>query len=425
MALVLPCEQHIFCGQPFQPGGARRLPVGDLDLASTEGIEPVEGDSGQERVLVFEVMVGRACRDTGASGDCTKCDGVDVGIGDELEGRVDQRPAKVAMVLSDSPIHTDMFDSVQLACQDKQCSTHREGKQMAGSDASAVFRVGGRPVTVHALHSGTVTIKRSHARGCLPERSPSLLRLLAILADRRFAAPMPIFSYVVDHPEGLFVIDAGASPTYNDLESWRTDPRSRVVFWSFIRLDVGPGGALPDRLATIGLPPNRARAVVLTHQHIDHTGSIPAFDGVDVWTTRAEDAAADRIGALHWRWRTADTRIRHVDTEGEPGELGPTVALTTDGALQATCTPGHTPGSVTVRLRTDDTDVWFTGDTSFTAEHMNPSAPTAGIHSDMRAVRALQARLQDAGMLLPSHDPGVPARLREYRVGSGSSGPAA
>ena len=278
--------------------------------------------------------------------------------------------------------------------------------------AAASFTVNARPVTVHAFHTGTVTIKCSHARGPLPERTPSALRFLAILADRRFAAPMPIWSYAVEHPDGVYVIDTGAATDYNDPRSWRAEPRTRAIIQSFIRLDVGDGETLPDRLRDVGLAAGDTRAVVLTHQHLDHTGTVPAFDGVDVWTTRAEDAAAGRIGALQWRWRDAATRIRHVDAEGAPGELGPTVSLTADRTLQAIHTPGHTPGSVTVRLRTDQTDVWFTGDTAFTAAGMDPCAPTAGIHTDLRKVRALQARLRGAGLLLPSHDPDVPDRLR-------------
>jgi N-acyl homoserine lactone hydrolase len=276
--------------------------------------------------------------------------------------------------------------------------------------AKADFTVAGRSVTVHALHCGAVTIKRCHANCCLPERTPSLLRFLAILADRRFAEPMPIWCYAVEHPDGVFVVDAGASPSSNDARSWRPDPRTAAVIRSFIKLDVCTGQTLPERLADAGLAPSAVRAVVLTHQHIDHTGTVPDFQ-TDIWTTRAEDAAASRIGALHWRWRDNSTRIRYVDVEGSAGDLGPTVALTGDGALTAVHTPGHTPGSVTVRLRTDQIDIWFTGDTAFTAAGMDPAAPTAGIHSDMRQVRNLQARLRAAGLLLPSHDPGVPDRL--------------
>ncbi len=277
--------------------------------------------------------------------------------------------------------------------------------------ARAAFTANGRPVTVHALHAGTVTVKRCHANCCLPERSPTPLRLLAILADRRFADPMPIWSYAIEHPEGLFVIDAGASASYNDPESWRGAPRRDSMIRSFIKLDVAGGGTVPDRLRQIGLAATDARALILTHQHVDHTGTVPAFAGVDIWTTRAEDTAAPRIGALHWRWRDAHTHFRYIDDEGAASDPGTAVTLTKDGTLTAIHTPGHTPGSVSVRLRTDQTDIWLTGDTSFTAAGMDPASPTAGIHSDMAQVRALQARLQYAGVILPSHDPDVPERL--------------
>jgi glyoxylase-like metal-dependent hydrolase (beta-lactamase superfamily II) len=183
---------------------------------------------------------------------------------------------------------------------------------------------------------------------------------------------------------------------------------------SFIKLDVRDGEALPDRLVSAGLRPEDVRAVILTHQHVDHTGMVPAFPAADIWTTHAEDAAANRIGALHWRWRDTTTAIRHVDVEGRDTDRGVAVTLTRDGALTAIHTPGHTPGSVTARLRTDQADIWFTGDTSFTAAGMDPAAPTAGIHSDIGQVRRLQARLRDAGLLLPSHDPGVADRLDEH-----------
>lgn len=277
--------------------------------------------------------------------------------------------------------------------------------------AVATFTVGSNRVRVHALRCGTVSIKQCHAVCCVPERTPAMLRFLAILADRRFAEPMPIWCYAIEHPEGLFVVDAGADPSYNDRDSWKRHPRTERFIRSFIKLAVRDGEALPDRMEAVGLHSRDVRALVLTHQHVDHTGTVPAFPDADIWTTQAEDAAANRIGALHWRWRDRATRIRYVDTDGAATDLGHTVTLTSDGTLTATHTPGHTPGSVTVRLRTDQTDVWFSGDTSFTENGMDPAAPTAGIHSDIRQVRALQARLRGRGLILPSHDPGVPQRL--------------
>jgi glyoxylase-like metal-dependent hydrolase (beta-lactamase superfamily II) len=194
----------------------------------------------------------------------------------------------------------------------------------------------------------------------------------------------------------------------------------------FIRLDAAPDEGLVARLAAVGITPGQITTLALTHQHADHTAAVPAFPGADVWTSRAEDAAGAQIGALPWRWRTAGTRIRHVDVEGRPSEsgLGVAVPLLPDGSVEAIHTPGHTPGSLTVRLRADQGEVLFTGDTSFTAATLDPSAPTAGIHTDLSAVRALQTRLRDwlarrpNAQVLPSHDWDVGARLAGARLSS-------
>ena len=170
----------------------------------------------------------------------------------------------------------------------------------------------GRPGRITAIPTGTVTIKRCHHSGVLPESTPYMLRFVAILLDWDWAAPMPVWTYVVEHPEGVFLIDAGASPRYRDPEAWFFDPVSRRLVQSFIRLDVQNDEALPARLRALGIGPEAVRGVVLTHQHVDHTGSVPEFPTADIWTTREEDAAAQSIGAMHPLWRSATTRLRYV-----------------------------------------------------------------------------------------------------------------
>lgn len=419
LGLVARRESHILLDHFLKLPASRLRSAKSLQLHPRQGVEAVPGHGCQKGVLVGEMMVRRGRGDAGPSRHSAQRDVIGSGLGDKFECGSDQSLAEISVMLPDCASHTQRLTAFNTESQDEHCSTTQDGMPML-SHATARFTADGRDLAVHAMLCGMVTVKRSHAVCCLPERTPAPLRFLTILADRRFAEPMPIWCYAVEHSEGLFVIDAGAEPSYNDDDSWAPDPRTGAVIRSFIRLNVRDGETLPARLVSAGLAPADVRAVVLTHQHIDHTGTVPAFPSAEIWTTEAEDAAANRIGALHWRWRDTATTIRYVDRDGEAGDLGATVNLTDDGRLTVIHTPGHTPGSVTVRLRTDQADIWFTGDTSFTAAGMNPDAPTAGIHSDMRQVRRLQAHLRYAGILLPAHDPGIPDRLRAAGIADGA-----
>jgi len=250
----------------------------------------------------------------------------------------------------------------------------------------------------------------------LPESTPYLLRFAAILLDWNWAAPLPVWSYVIEHPEGVWLIDAGASPRYRDPQAWSFDPVSRRIVQSFIRLDVRDDETLPAQLSSLGVAPDQVRAIILTHQHVDHTGSVPDFPSADIWTSKTEDAASQSIGALHPLWRNANTRIRYLDSKGPSGADATTtsVFLTNDQRIEVVSTPGHTPGSLSVRLAIDGGDVWMIGDTSFTAEDIRPDAPTAGIHTDIRAVREQHRWFQTtvpASRVFPSHDSDVPRRL--------------
>lgn len=281
--------------------------------------------------------------------------------------------------------------------------------------ASGRFTVMASDVKVSAIQTGTITVKRCHHTCCLPQRAPLAARFAAILADRRWAQPMPIWTFVIEHPGGIFVVDAGATPAYNDDASWRQDPGAGKMLRSFLRIEVEEAETLPAQLVDNGIAVGDVAAVVLTHQHIDHTAAVPAFPHAEIWTTEAEDRAAGQTGSNSWRWRSASTVVRHVDVEGVRqigGLAGASVDLVADGSLRAIHTPGHTPGSVSVLLSTDQGELWFTGDTSFTAETMDPASETAGIHTDMASVRDLQRKLKGRGLLLPSHDWSNADRLR-------------
>ena len=58
---------------------------------------------------------------------------------------------------------------------------------------------------IHAIQTGTVAITQSWRRG----KGHGLIRRLNTLLDRRWTEPLPIYAWVVEHPEGVIVVDTG------------------------------------------------------------------------------------------------------------------------------------------------------------------------------------------------------------------------
>lgn len=95
------------------------------------------------------------------------------------------------------------------------------------------------------------------------------------------------------------------------------------------------------------------RAIFLTHGHFDHTGACEAVceeTGASVYMTEADDAA--NIKSRHFLYTLPENGKYYRD--------GETVAAA-GMHFEIIATPGHTPGSVSIRSG----DALFTGDTLF------------------------------------------------------------
>jgi glyoxylase-like metal-dependent hydrolase (beta-lactamase superfamily II) len=126
--------------------------------------------------------------------------------------------------------------------------------------------------------------------------------------------------------------------------------------------------AFLDDLRAAGVHPESVDVVLCTHLHVDHVGWNTRLDG-DRWVPtfpRARYLFARREWE-HWSAeRDADTR-RIVDDSVQPVlDAGLAQLVEADhrvsDELWLEPTPGHTPGHVSVRLRSDGADAVITGD---------------------------------------------------------------
>lgn len=57
---------------------------------------------------------------------------------------------------------------------------------------------------IHLLQTGSVIVKAAQLVGQSGGHP-----LVHILRDRRWTSPLPIFAFLIEHPEGLIVVDTG------------------------------------------------------------------------------------------------------------------------------------------------------------------------------------------------------------------------
>src|SRR5689334_24139465 len=58
---------------------------------------------------------------------------------------------------------------------------------------------------LHAIQTGTVHLRVGWPQG----KGHGLTRHLHALLDSEWTAPLPIYAWVIEHPEGLIVVDTG------------------------------------------------------------------------------------------------------------------------------------------------------------------------------------------------------------------------
>jgi glyoxylase-like metal-dependent hydrolase (beta-lactamase superfamily II) len=273
-------------------------------------------------------------------------------------------------------------------------------------------------MNVHAIQTGTVAVKERQRSGI----GPGPLRLPLTLADRDWTDPLPIYAWVIEHPEGVIVVDTGETAHVNDpgyFPRWHPYHRLGVREWVEPEQEIGP------QLRAVGISPDDVRWVVMTHLHTDHAGGLSHFPKSDILVTGVELENASGLlgkvrGFLPHRW---PDWFSPALIDLEPARFGPfpeSFRLTDAGDVIMVGTAGHTPGHVSVVLEENDQSILFAGDTSYT-ERLMIEGKADGVSPDVDAARLSLRRIQEfatgsAVVYLPSHDPASAQRLEERRA---------
>jgi len=277
---------------------------------------------------------------------------------------------------------------------------------------------------VHAIQTGTVRIKSAQVEG----RGRGLRRRLAPFADRQWTEWLPTYAWVIDHPEGIIVVDTGQGAHLLDSgKSLHPYLRWEVAFRVDAEEEVGP------QLRALGVGPRDVKQVVLTHLHVDHDGGLGHFPHSEILVARGELRTArgwaGRLrGYLPNRWPSWFSPVP-LDLTAEPwGPFAASRRLTKAGNVIAVATPGHTADHLSVVVEDEGTTVFLAGDTSYNEQRMLAGQVDGVSANDDLASATLDAIKHLARtrptVYLPTHDPESAGRLTSRRVVDDSGGAA-
>ncbi len=274
-------------------------------------------------------------------------------------------------------------------------------------------------IRIHAIRTGSVAIKENQRVG---KGIGQIGRQINILAGKEWTEPLPIYVWVIEHPEGVIVIDTG--------ETARTTERGYFPAWHpyfklAVRMSVQPDDEIGPQLRAIGISPEDVRWVVLTHMHTDHTGSLAHFPKSEILVARGEyENARSLVGRIngflpaHWpEWFIP----RLIDfTPQTFGTFPASLSLTKANDVFLVPTNGHTTNHLSVIVQDEGTSIFLAGDTSYT-EQLMVDQVLDGVSPNAKPAHQTLARIREyvqstPTVYLPTHDPKAVERLATRQI---------
>lgn len=276
-------------------------------------------------------------------------------------------------------------------------------------------------IKVTPIQTGTVRIKASQATG-KPNRS-ALGRKIDLIRDPVWLNPLPIYAFLIEHPDGRFLVDTGDSARNSEPGYF---PWWHPFFQFEVSVNVAPEEEVGPQLKAMGInPASDLEAVLMTHLHHDHAGGLAHFPHSRIIVPRegwnfSRGVIGKLAGCLPQRWPPW-FKPELIDLEGPAiGPFDCSHSITRDGRISFVPTPGHLKGHVSVVIKDDDFTYFIVADATYRQSNLQKLL-VDGITMDpelslstLKKVKSYS--LERPTIVLPSHDPDGPERLNKREV---------
>lgn len=263
---------------------------------------------------------------------------------------------------------------------------------------------------IYPLKTGSVKVKKAQQ-----SRKPG--GMLRVLTSTEWSEWLPIYAWLIKHPEGTFVIDTGETSQTTKAGYF---PKWHPYYRYAVKMDVKREDEIDRQLAKYDVDPIDVDKVILTHFHTDHAGGLYHFPDSEILVPEIDFKTASGVfGKLHGylpqHWKSWFKPTEIVFKNQSYGPFSRSLPITKDGSLMIIPTPGHTPGHVSVVADTGNEKIFFAGDTSY-SQDLLLQLQTDGVsphkHQSLETQKSiLKMAEEDPVIYLPSHDPKSIERL--------------
>lgn len=271
----------------------------------------------------------------------------------------------------------------------------------------------GKPVKIHLVSAGSVAVKSRFRKA----RFSGLVAMADFIFDRHFTEWMPIWVMVVEHPEGVFIIDTGEIAEINHPSYFKSS--GFMANWfdrSQFKFSVSRDEEIDTQLKLLNIPPENVKSVVLTHLHFDHTDGIKYFPTTEILVNREEwEKPFGDLSKLYPEWFSPTL----VELNSKFDVFEKVHYLTEAKDLVLVETPGHTWHHCSVLLRMDGINILFAADICYSQKQLlegaypgnNASNPLAKKTYD--TVKAFARK--NKTVFIPSHEAQAAERLQRLQ----------
>lgn len=268
-------------------------------------------------------------------------------------------------------------------------------------------------IRIHLLRCGTIEPSREAVFGGRAGFA-AVLRQVSAPSSGRLA--LPCFCYLVEHPRGLMLVDAGVGRVFSPNGVYDGTAVKELLgapFAAYLRPSVGPGQSIGEQLAARGLKPEDLDLVLLTHLDADHVGGLHELRGAK----RIVMPEDEYFWSCRLVYKVRQPQALWIDVPSERfwyrgSTLGPNrwaCDLFGDESVMCVNLPGHTDGLCAVLIRKGKRFVLLASDAALCRENIDTLTPPGFCFDVKREKKALEylrtlREDPDCAAILLSHD---------------------